>query len=344
MVDYMGKTNIKLITRQISYAFIAAVMMLSYFPNVASAAAITGRSVTLSTSQGDASGVTYTLATAALPTITAIKSMEIKFCTSLSDSCASTPSGFSASSSALSGSPTGIGAAGWTVSAATAGSLRIVNASNSTVSSGAVSVVWTGVHNPTASNATFYGIISTYTSSDWTGTAQDTGSIALSTAGQITVNASVDETLTFTLAAATIDLGHLSPATGGTDGTHTMVVGTNANTGYTVKYAGTTLTSGGNTIAAMSGADYVAGTPGFGFNLAANTVPSLGAAKSGPGTVSTGYGTADSFKFLTGDTIAEAAGPSASTTYTFSYAAEVGSATPAGAYSTVITFTATANF
>lgn len=341
----MKKTNIKLIVRQIIYSIVGVATMLAYFPAVASAAAITGRSVVLSTSQGGASGVTYTLATAALPSPTVVKSMEIKFCTSLSDSCASTPSGFSASSSTLTGTPTGLGTnAGFIVDATTTGSLRISNTTNAVAPSGAVGVVWGGVHNPTAANATFYGIITTYSDDAWA-TPIDTGSIALSTAGQITVNASVDETLTFTLATATIALGHLSPSTTGSDGTHSMVVGTNAKTGYAVKYAGTTLTSAGSdTIAALSGADYAAGTPGFGMNLAYNTTPVLGVAKSGPGSVSIGYGTADQFKFLTGDSIAEAAGPSANTTYTLSFAAAVGSATPAGAYTTVLTYTATANF
>lgn len=342
----MKKINIKLITRQVIYSLVGVATMLAYFPAVASAAAITGRSVVLSTSAGDAAGVTYTLATAALPSTTVVKSMEIKFCTSLSGSCTA-PSGFSASSSTLTGTPTGLGTnGGFTVSAATAGSLRISNTTNAVAPTGAVQVVWGGVHNPTAANATFYGIITTYSDAAWT-TAIDTGSIALSTAGQITVNASVDETLTFTLAAATIDLGHLSPSTAGTDGTHTMVVGTNAKTGYTVKYAGNTLTSASaDTIAALSGANYAAGTPGFGFNLAANTTPaSLGAAATGgSGTASTGYGTPNQFKFLTGDPIAQAAGPSADTTYTLSFAAAAGSATPAGAYTTVLGFTATANF
>ena len=153
--------------------------------------------------------------------------------------------------------------------------------------------------------------------------------------------------MTFTLATATIALGAITPATSGTDGAHTMIVGTNAATGYTVSYAGTTLTSGVNTIAAMAGgSDYVAGTPGFGINLAANTTPALGAAPSGGvGTAKPGYNTADQFKFsVAGDQIASSTGISANTTYTFSYAADISSATPAGQYSTVLTYTATANF
>lgn len=342
----MKKTNIKLITRQLVYTLVGVSTMLAYFPPIASAAAITGRSVVLSTSVGDASGVTYTLATAALPTSTVVKSMEIKFCTSLSGSCTA-PTGFSASSSTLTPTPTGLGTnAGFTVSAATAGSLRISNTDNAVAPSGVVGVVWGGVHNPTAANATFYGIVTTYSDDAWT-TAIDTGSIALSTAGQITVNASVDETLTFTLAADTIELGHLNPTTAGTDATNTMVIGTNAKTGYTVKYAGTTLTNAtSDTIPAMSGADYAAGTAGFGFNLAANTVPALGAAVSGDGSgiASTGYDTGDSFKFNTGDSIASATAPTESNTYTLSFAAAAGSATKAGAYTTVLTYTATANF
>ncbi len=346
-------------TRLIIAALIVGILQVFYFLP-ADAAQITSRSVTLSSSVADASGITYTLAAAALPTTgTAVKSAEIKFCTSLIDSCASTPSGFSSTSSSLALQPNGLGAAsGWTVNTSTGGSLRIVNASNSTSPSGAVSIVWNGVHNPTATNVTFYGIITTYSNADWTG-ALDTGSVALSTSTQISVALTVNETLTFctgtsitgqncgTVSGSQVNLGNGS-TTATAAGTSVFAASTNGTTGYSVSVSGNTLQSLGNSITAMSGGGAsVMNSKQFGINLAgANTTPTVGAAKSGSGigAAETNYGTNDNFRFVSGDTIASASGATNANTFTVSYIANIDGSTPAGIYNTVLTYTATANF
>ena len=188
------------------------VVIVSVLPivnmSLVNAVPITSRSMVLSSSAGDASGVSYLLSTAALPTSgTAIKSMQVQFCTSLTGGCVK-PAGFTNASSTLVSQPTGLGAAsGWTVNTATDGSLRILNAANATTPSGAVSISWGNVHNPTATNTTFYGIITTYSDSAWT-TAIDTGSIALSTSSIIQVALTVGETLTF--CTGTVSYTHLT--------------------------------------------------------------------------------------------------------------------------------------
>jgi len=342
---------------------IVVVAALSIVPllNVpqASAAQITGRSVTLSTSAPAATGVTYALATAAVPTTgTSIKSVQIQFCTSLSGGC-TTPSGFSASSSTLASQPTGLGAGtGWTVNAATAGSLRIVNAANATNPSGAVTVTWNGVVNPTATNTTFYGIITTYSDAAWT-TPLDSGSVALSTATQIQVALTVGETLTFcsgtsitgqncgTVAGSLVSLGTGS-STATSSGTSVMAASTNGTSGYTVTVNGATLTSGANTITALAaGTASSIGTKQFGINLAGtNTTPPVGSAISGTGTgtASANYATNNTFRFVTGETVATAAGPTNANTYTVSYIANIDGITSPGAYTTTLTYIATANF
>ncbi len=65
---------------------------------------------------------------------------------------------------------------------------------------------------------------------------------------------------------------------------------------------------------------------------------------SGTGTAATGYSTSNNFKFVTGDTVASATGPTNSNTYTVSYIANIDGSTAAGSYSTVLTYIATANF
>ncbi len=182
--------------------------------STAQAAQITGRKVTLSNSAGTASGVQYDLVTAAVPTTgTAIKSVSLTACTTASGAC-STPSGFVNSSSTLVSQPSGVGAgSGWTVNTATAGSLRIVNAANATTPSGAVAISWGNVTNPTATNTTYYLRMTTYSDSAWT-TPLDTGTIAVSTATQIAVSATVDESLTFCTGTSGITNSSCAGATG----------------------------------------------------------------------------------------------------------------------------------
>jgi len=294
------------------------------------ASQISNRSLAISTSVGAATGVTYSLSTSALPTSgTAVKSLQIKFCTSL-PGCASAPAGFSPTSSTLASQPSGLGASGWSTSGSTPGSLRIYNSSNSTNPSGAVSVVWSGVTNPTATNTTFYGIISTYSNDDWTGEI-DNGSIALSTSTQVQISLTVDETLTFcagtsitgqncaTVSGNFVNLGHGS-TTSTAMGSSVMAASTNGSAGYAITISGPTLTSGSNTITALSaGGGSIIGTKQFGINLAgSNTAPAVGQAVSGSGTgaPTINYGTDNNFRFVNGDTIASAAGSTNANTFT----------------------------
>lgn len=352
--------------QQSKFALIRAIILtvaISAFPLInisqANALPIMGRSVLISNSVGDATGVSYSLTSSALPTTgTAVKSAEIKFCDSLVGAC-NMPAGFSALTSTLASQPTGLGAAaGWTVSAATQGSLRLLNASNATNPTGAVSISWNNVHNPTATNATFYGIITTYSTSTWT-TVIDTGSVALSTATQIQVALAVNETLTFctgtsitgqncgTATGSQVNLGAGSVSATAT-GTSIIAASTNGNTGYSVTVNGATLTSGANTIDALAtGGSSVIGSKQFGFNLAAaNATPVVGAAKTGTGTAAaaSNYGTNNTFRFTTGEVIASASGPTNANTFTVGYIANIDGITPAGAYTSNLTYIATSNF
>jgi hypothetical protein len=318
-------------------------LLLAYYPSIAAAAPITARTVTIGSSAAGAT-TTYSFGFT-VPSGTVIKSADFTACTTASGACTPAP-GFSASASTLTAQPTNLGdASGWTVNTAAPGSLRLLKAADVAVPTGVQTVGFSGVVNPSATNSTFFLRMTTYSDSAWT-TAIDTGTVAASTAGQITVTASVDETLSFTLATATVALGTLSTAATGT-GTSAMTVSTNAANGYSLTYSGTTLTSGTSTITALGSptASAVNGKQ-FGLNLMSNTTPAIGTAVSGSGTgtAATGYNTTNLFKFNTGDTIASATVPTNSNTYTASYIANISGATAAGAYSTVLTYTATANF
>lgn len=340
----MIKTKIKILSRRLAYLVSALAFLLAYTPAVVSAAQITGRSVTIGSSLASAS-TTYVF-NFTVPSSTVIKSVGFVACTTASGAC--TPaSGFSSSSSTLTSQPTGLGdASGWTVNTATSGELRVSNSSNATAPSGSQSVSFSSVTNPSATNGTFFIRMTTYSDDSWT-TSIDTGTVATSTAGQITVTATVDETLTFTLASATVALGSLSTSVT-RSGTSSMTVATNAASGYTVSYSGDTLTSGSNTITAMTVAGAsVLDSKQFGINLMANTTPSVGSnvTGTGSGTPATGYGTADQFKFNpAGEIIASASAATNSNVFTTSYIANIDGSTAAGSYSTVLTYTATANF
>ncbi len=339
-----------------------AAMIMALFgtplTNFAEAAQLSGRSLSLSNSSGGATGVSYTFASAALPTSgTAVKSLKVQFCTAASGAC-TTPSGFSSSASTLSSQPTGLGAgSGWTANTSSSGELRILNAANATTPSGVVSVPWGGVVNPTANNTTFYGIITTYSDAAWA-TPLDSGVVAVSTSQQIQVNLSVLETLTFctgtaitgqncgTVTGSTVSLGNASISSTNS-GTSVMAAATNATTGYTIAVYGTTLTSGGNTITALASQTASSvGSSQFGINLKANTTPSVGANVTGTGsaTATANYATADSFRYVSGDSIASVGAPTNGNTFTVSYMANIAGTTAPGTYTTNLTYVATGTF
>ncbi len=184
------------------------------------------------------------------------------------------------------------------------------------------------------------------------GTFGDTGTTTVNILNddQVALTATVDQSLSFSISDNSVGFGTLSSANDrfasgdgvGTDDeaeAHTLVVGTNAAGGYTLNLNGSTLTSGGNTISAIG---------------AANTATSVGSeqyglrmtAAGGIGAVSAPYADAgfafDSAAFP--DAVASAGGASANTTYSVRYIANIDANTEAGAYTSTLTYTATANF
>lgn len=308
------------------------------------ASQITNRTLTLGSSVASAS-TTYTL-TFTVPSSTAIKSFAADICTTASGDCTTPPAGFSSGASTLSSQPTNLGeASGWTVNTSDTGKLRISNATNDTVPTGSQTVVFGNVTNPSATNSTFFAKLTTYSDANWT-TAIDTGTVASSTAGQVTVTASVDETLTFTLAASEVALGTLTASSTGS-GTSTMTAATNAGSGYAITVNGSTLTSGANTITALNSQTASSqGTEQFGINLRDNATPNVGSDVSGTGTgaVASNYNTADQYRFVSGDTVASAAAATNSNTYTVSYIANISSITEPGSYATTLTYIMSATF
>lgn len=330
---------------KINFSLLVALgLSLSMCQSFAFASQISSRSVVLGSSIASVStNYNFSFATSSS---TIIKSVSFLMCTTASGACVS-PSGFSASSAVLTAQPTNLGdLSGWSVNNSVSNALRLYKSTNSSVPSGSQFVSFSNVINPNIDNSTFYVRISTYSSADWTNLI-DSGVIATSTATQVQATATVDETLSFEIGSSVVNLNTLSKNSTGV-GSSTMTVGTNAQLGYTISYNGTTLTSGANTITAMSTQTAsTQNTKQFGMNLVANTSPVIGTNKAGSGNgfAASSYGTANQFKFLTsGDALAYATGPTNDNLFTVSYIANIDSSTAAGVYTSLITYTVTANY
>lgn len=234
---------------------------------------------------------------------------------------------------------------------------------------GPVSYTFDTVTNPTATNTTFFVRITTYASSDGSGVPIDTGTVAASTANAIQLSGVMPESLIFCTGATVSTTSGQPDCTTATAGdvkfnqlfspsdtaiaTSQMAASTNALNGYSITVNGATLTSGSNTITAMSTtAPSTIGTAQFGMNLVANTTPGVGAdvapAVDAPnnllGAASANYGTADSFRFVDGESVAAATGPTNSQIFTASYIVNVPGSMPAGNYSTTLTYICTATY
>ncbi len=200
-----------------------------------------------------------------------------------------------------------------------------------------------------------------------TGIATDSGSTTVDIAapGDVGVTGTVTQTISFLLSTQNVAFGTLSLSSAKTT-THTMTISTNAASGMAIVVTGATLHAGAHNIAVCYG-----GTPGnnganvrcvshpgveqFGINLRANSTPPMGTPNnsadpsgSAPiGIVNTDYNTTNQFTFHSGDTVANSnptPGPINATVYTVSYLANIAGTTPAGAYTTTLTYTATCTY
>jgi hypothetical protein len=358
----------------------------------ASANQITARSLTLQTGPAPnldggskASGVVdhyfqFTLPAVGNPSVGSIKFL---YCTTAVGSC-TTPSGLS-TTSATYGSESG--ATGFSLVNTTNGAPYITRSAASITAGTSVSYQLIAVTNPNNTNCyttinfakencSFFVRISTYASTDTTGSAIDTGVVTASTAQQITLTGIMPESLIFctggsvgtsagipdcsTVTTGALNFDRLFSPTDTATVSSQMAASTNAASGYSISYTGSTLTSGSNTISAMDPA--TTGTHGlsqFGLNLVANTTssssPAVGSsvAPAANGTNYKGeavspYATADSFRFASGNIVADSANGGAGGTdaqiFTISYIVNVPGSQPAGTYTTTLTYICTPTF
>lgn len=339
------------------------------------AAQITPRTLTLVAGATDggskAGGVvnhsfTFTVPNAGNANIGSIKFL---YCTTAAGTC-NMPTGLVTTNATL-GSESG--ATGFAIDTADINGSPYLTRTAAAVTAGtSLTYQLNSITNPTANNTSFFVRISTYTSTDTTGSPTDTGTVTASTAEAIVLTGIMPESIIFCTGATVPNIANVPDCANATAGTVSfnqlfspsdtatatsqMAASTNAPSGYVITVHGTTLTSGANTIPAMASATgSVIGTGQFGLNLVDNTTPNIGAdislSSNGTdrkGSPATGYDTADVYKFVSGDTVANStnggAGPTNGQIYTASYIVNVAGNQLAGTYTTTLTYICTATF
>ena len=290
-----------------------------------------------------------------VPGTNPIGSIKFLFCYDVyvDDPCSSTPAGDFSSATLTSQSGT---VTGFSILSQSNDQI-IISRTPSIISPGQSTFEFANVINPTGMPAPFFVQVFIYPTADATGTATYKSSVANATTESIVINTEVPPILIFCAAitidpyctnttGSYVDYGNLS-AVSENAGTSQFGVATNAAGGYEVTIAGNTLTSANKTIAALSvPTASLPGTPQFGINLRANTVPALGQDLFGLGIglVDSDYGTPDLFKFQDGDRVASAVTGTLFDTYTVTYLANVPPDQPAGVYNTTIAYICTAAF
>jgi hypothetical protein len=351
-----GLAHNKLLTgRLVLHLFLAVLSAMSFWPAThLSAAEVVQRSIRVSDSRAAHNNTTYRMAFSTI-TSSIVGSVRISFCANspLVDDPCSAPAGFDISNAAFASQQ---GMTGFVISSNTTANEMVI--SRPPALDGPVSSVFlfTGVTNP-SNGGSVYARIYTHSTSDGTGPYTDAAGLALYFQGGVGINAEVPPYLTFCMGESITgfdcntatepfsDVGVLTPLVTGLAQSQ-MVVATNADSGYSMWVQGGTMTSGNNTLPAMSGAAAQQGVSQFGINLRANNAPVIGHDPTGPGVaaVAPGYNQQNQFRYQSGDFLATATDPDDTRKYTVSYVVNVDEDQPGGVYATTLTYIVLANF
>jgi hypothetical protein len=248
------------------------------------------------------------------------------------------------------------GQSGFTIHPSTTANRMVITRPSTLALAVPASYTFGNVTNPSTPKQTIFVRISTYSASDGVTGRIDYGATVFSTSGALGAQGFVPPFLTFCVgvtvapncSSATgdfISFGELS-TTATRVATLQFAVATNVDIGYAVSFLGTPLTSGNNVIPTPAGSTSTIGTSQFGFNLRANSNPSIGSDPSGPGTgvPKPPYNNANHFQLVDGDTVASSPLTTDFTRFTVSYIVNIAKTQPPGVYSTTNTYVATAQF
>lgn len=346
-------------------------------PQSALAGQISSRKIEVTSSTKAATGVSYKVTFT--PQTTAAQSLIVQFCDSaIIGSTCTVPTGFTAASV---GFTAGTGTTSWALGTAadapTATTVKITKSTGSNLATSAVDFTLTNVTNPTNAGS-YYARIYTYGNTTYNGyssatsigTTLDTGGFALSATDNVTINATVMETLTFCVNKAApgngctslstpinIVLGHGSPVTldasaVDTDTMYTQL-STNAVSGAAVSLkTGNTCTGlsrdAGSTCPIPGKGAFgtvSAGTAFFGLNVANGTGGTGTVTANGNyGTTGGSYGMGSNVTSTYGDPIESSSAAVANVNSLLTYGATAAATTPAGVYAATHTYIATGTF
>jgi len=363
------------------FILLTALLVQAIFPVFAGASQITARSLTLvangTTGGSTPGGVVNHAFSFSMPGGSSVGSIQFKYCTTAADTGALTcitPTGLVTTSATLSSQT---GATGFTMVNTTNGAPYLTRTSAVVSTPQVATYQFNSVTNPTSVNGeTFFVRISSYASTNATGSPIDTGTVAAATNRGIILTGTMPESLVFcagatvgttvgvpdcsTVTTGAVAFNQLFSPTDTATATSQMAASTNAGSGYVVTVNGPTLTSGSNTVTGMTTSGLGShGISQFGLNLKANTTltstvavgTEVTVASNGTnyrGQATTGYNTVDNFKFNAGDIVANSAyttaGGSDAQIFTASYIVNVPGSQPAGTYTTTLTYICTPTF
>jgi hypothetical protein len=291
-----------------------------------------------------------------MPSVSTVGSIAFEYCSNspLLTSPCTAPAGFSASSAVLAAQS---GETGFTVDAGSTANRIVLTRGPGLTSAIPVSYTFNNIINQSAANSTVYVRVATYATDDGTGPYTDEGSVAYSTASQVSVTAFVPPFLRFCIgitvapnctssSGSYLDFGELrSNQTRSL--TSQFAISTNDPAGYVASVLGTTMTSGSNIIPALgaSPTSSQVGTSQFGMNLRTNSSPSIGADPigAGTGTIAPDFAVPNKYYFDEGIVVSSTF-PTEYNTFTVSYIINVDAAQKPGVYTTTLTYIAVAAF
>ena len=285
-----------------------------------------------------------------------IGSIRFQFCsdTPLIDMPCTPPNGFDASSAILADQS---GETGFSIDPATDANDIIISRPAQLTTPGTVSYHFTGVVNP-SDEGSYYVRLQTYASSDASGPYTDAGGLAFAINNPINISTKVPPYLLLcggvvisdfdctTASGDYVNFGELSAQATKTATTE-LVLATNADAGYNLYAAGTTMTAGNSFIPPLTTTDVSRpGTSQFGFNFVTNTTPAVGNDPAGPGSavVDANYNVSDRYRFESGERVAYTTNVSDYRKFTVSYIVNIAPNQAPGIYVTTMTYVAVASF
>lgn len=331
---------------------------LYVFTSKVTAATLTNGYVTLSDSRPSTASVTYTIGFQGV-TASTIKCVNIQFSDAATGG--SKPTGMTITGATLGGTTTLMPTPGsWTATPNNAtGAIPITYVTGETGTNGIV--VISAVTNGSSASTPYYIQFSTYNNVDCVSSPVDSSVIAFIYTTGVTVSATVDPSLSFSLGnvasgqtvnsattnaatttATAVNFGVVTSATNKI-AAHDLIVSTNAINGYTVyvkstgalTYLGATITNWTGTNAAPT-TFTAAGTEAFGYTTASTSLSGTAARFSSNKWA--GYSTA--FDTPTIQEVARATGTVSNDTTRVGYQVAISGATEAGVYTTTVVYSA----